>query len=471
MNELRTRLQKELGDRVRTDAEVLSAHRHDRWVLSDLLDVEGRPGPQPIAVVEARSTHDVQRTLRLCRELRVPVVPFGGGSGVCGAIRAGEGEVVLALRALEGLVALDDTNLTASFRAGTLGSEAEQRVQQAGLTIGNWPQSIDVSTVGGWVATRAAGQYSTGYGNIEDMVLALEVVLPDGSLLRTRATPRAAAGPDLRQLFLGSEGSLGVVTEVTFSLRALPEASQGQAFHFASFNDGFESIRKLMRVGWRPPVVRLYDAPESQRHFGDHCPDDRHLLLLLHEGPSAAVAVECEGVAAICREQNGVESDPRAVDHWLDERNKVPSLRGLLEKGIVADTIEVASTWDRIGRLYEEAMSSLAKVPDLLLASAHSSHSYRSGTNLYITFAVQPQDPARMQQSYRECWERTMSATLSVGGGISHHHGIGRVRRALLSQEIGETGVEVLRAVKRALDPDSLLNPGALLPDAVSDDE
>ena len=470
MNAVRARLEKELGDRVRSDPETLSAHRHDSWALSELLDLQGRGGPLPLAVVEARSTADVQHTLRLCRELRLPVVPFGGGSGVCGAIRTSERAVVLLTRALDGLVALDDTNLTASFRAGTLGIDAENRVQEAGLTIGHWPQSIEISTVGGWVATRAAGQFSTGYGNIEDLVFALEVVLPDGSLLRTRPTPRAAAGPDLRQLFMGSEGSLGVVTEVTFSLRPQPEASQGQAFHFERFEQGLESIRELLRVGWRPPVVRLYDAPESHRHFESYAPEGRHMLILLHEGPAGAVTAQLEGVAAICRAQGGEESDPASVDVWLEKRNRVPSLRELLERGIVADTIEVACTWDRVGRLYEEATRSLNEVPDVLVASAHSSHSYRSGTNLYITFAVRPQDPEQMAQRYRECWERTMQATLHVGGGISHHHGIGRVRRDRLADEIGETGVKLLRAIKRALDPDDLLNPGALLPESSSED-
>ena len=471
MQELCARLEKELGERVCTDPETLSAHRHDRWVLSELLDLQGHPAPSPLAVIEARSLGDVQHTLRLCRELGLPVVPFGGGSGVCGAIRSAERTVVLSTRGLAGLVELDDRNLTASFRAGTLGSDAERIVQEAGLTLGHWPQSIDISTVGGWVATRAAGQFSTAYGNIEDLLFALELVLPDGSVLRTRATPRAASGPDLRQLFLGSEGILGVVTEVTFSLRPLPEASQGQAFHFASFEEGLEAARKLMRVGWRPPVVRLYDAAESRRHFEAYCPEGRYMLILLHEGPSGAVAAQLDGVGAICRAQGGEESDPTSVDLWLEKRNLVPSLRELLERGIVADTIEVGCTWDEAARLYKEATRSLAEVPDLLVASAHSSHSYRSGTNLYITFAVRPGDPKQMAQSYRDCWQRTMQATLSVGGGISHHHGIGRVRRDYLVDEIGETGVRILRAVKGALDPEGLLNPGALLPDSSSEEK
>jgi alkyldihydroxyacetonephosphate synthase len=343
--------------------------------------------------------------------------------------------------------------------------EAERSVERHGLTIGHWPQSIDVSTVGGWVATRASGQFSTAYGSIEDLLLDLEVVLPDGAILRTRRTPRASAGPDLRQLFLGSEGTLGVITEVTFSLRPQPEARRGQAFSFEDLAAGLEPIRLLMRGGWRPPVVRLYDPAESNRHFSTTCPEGRAMLILLHEGLVPQVEAEAAGVAEICRETGGEPADASAVDTWLEERNKVPTFRSFLEKGIILDTIEVACTWDRVEELYQRATTSLREVPGLLLASAHSSHSYRSGTNLYITFAARPEQREAMAGTYRECWRRTMEAALAVGAGIAHHHGIGRVRSGFLAGEIGEAGVALLRAVKRALDPDALLNPGALLPD------
>ena len=333
------------------------------------------------------------------------------------------------------------------------------------MTIGHWPQSIDLSTVGGWVATRAAGQYSTGYGNIEDLLFGLEAVLPDGSIVRTRATPRASAGPDLRQLFLGSEGTLGVVTEATFSLRPLPEVSRGAAFSFEDFGAGLEAIRQLMREGWRPPVVRLYDAAESARSFGAHCPDGRALLLLLHEGAAGAVAAELAGCAARATAAGGEGAPDEAVTDWLDHRNRVPTFRGFLEKGIVVDTIEVGATWDRILPVYDAVTASLREVEGILIASGHSSHSYRSGTNLYFTFLARPADRARLAETYRECWRRTMEATISQGGGIAHHHGIGRIRRDALDGEIGASGVSLLRAVKRALDPDDLLNPGVLLPD------
>jgi alkyldihydroxyacetonephosphate synthase len=458
-------LEEALGEAVRTDEATLARHRRDSWVLGELRDLEGEPGPLPSAVIEPATSQEAARAVRLLRAARVPVVPFGGGSGVCGGVRVPEGAAVLSTARMAGLRELDDTNLLATFGAGTNGMEAERQVEEAGLTIGHWPQSIELSTVGGWVATRAAGQYSTGYGNIEDVLFALEAVLPDGTLLRTRGTPRAAAGPDLRQLLLGSEGTLGLVTEVTFSLRPLPEARKGQAFHFPGLAEGIEAFRRLMRAGHRPPVLRLYDAIETRRSFAEHAPEGRAIAILLHEGPAGVVPAEVEAVAAICRAESGEPADPKAVDDWLDHRNRVPGFRGFLEKGIILDTIEVAAPWDRVMPMYDRVLAALGDVPGLRAASAHSSHSYRSGTNLYFTFAARPDDPALMSETYRTCWRRVMAATLEVGGGIAHHHGIGRVRRGWLPEELGEGGMGLLRAVKHTLDPDGLWNPGVLLPD------
>jgi alkyldihydroxyacetonephosphate synthase len=459
-------LEQALGGRVRSDPETRAAHCRDSWVLSELDDLEGRPPAPPRAVVLAESTADVARTLAIAREARVPVVPYGGGSGVCGGVRTDADCVVLSTERLTGLLELDAGNLYARFAAGENGMDAERRVQKEGLTIGHWPQSVELSTVGGWVATRAAGQYSTLYGNIEDVLLDLEAVLPDGQVLSTRRTPRASAGPDLRQLFLGSEGTLGVVTQVGFSLRPLPEASRGQAFHFESLEAGLEPIRRFMREGWRPPVVRLYDARESERHFPDHCPAGRAMLILLHEGPTALVEAQLAAVAAICAATGGAATDAAAVDLWLEKRNDVPGFRGFLEKGIILDTIEVASTWDLAAPLYRRCTASLLEVPGMLLATAHSSHSYRSGTNLYLTFVARPARREDMAGTYLECWRRVMQAAAELGAGLAHHHGIGRVRRDWLAREVGPAGVAMLRALKRVLDPEDLLNPGVLLPDA-----
>jgi len=466
MSDTVERLRRELGDAaIHTDASVRAEHARDWWMLSEIDDFEGHPPIGPSAVVSPASTEEVATVLRIARETSTPVVPYGGGSGVCGGVRIDQPALVLSTRRLEGLVELADRDLLATFRAGTMGGDAERRVQQAGLTIGHWPQSIELSTVGGWVATRAAGQYSTGYGNIEELLFGLEAVLPDGTIIRTRSTPRASAGPDLRQLFLGSEGTLGVVTEATFSLRPLPEASQGSAFSFADFADGLDAIRLLVREDWRPPVVRLYDEAESARSFGTYCPEGRALLLLLHEGMEGAVAAERAGCAVRAEAAGGQPAPAEAVEDWLGHRNRVPGFREFLEKGIVVDTIEIGATWDRVLPVYEAVTRSLREVEGILIASGHSSHSYRSGTNLYFTFLAKPGDPGQLSEIYRECWRRTIDATISQGGGIAHHHGIGRIRRDALPSEIGASGVDLLRTVKKALDPDDLLNPGVLLPD------
>jgi len=452
------------GD-VQTTPEILAAHRRDRWVLSELHDLEGRLTALPVAVVEPGSTAEVARVLEVCREFATPVVPYGGGSGVCGGIAPAEGSVVLSTARLQGLVRLEEQDLCASFRAGTNGLEAERRVGEAGLTLGHWPQSIELSTVGGWVATRASGQFSTGYGSIEDLVLGLEVVLADGSVLRLPPHARAATGPDLRQLFLGCEGTLGIVTEVTLSLRRSAAARAGVACHFPGFAEGLDAVRSLLAAGYSPPVVRLYDPAESQRHFPEHCPDARAMLLLIHEGPARLVEAATEASIALCDEMGGTRADSAAVDVWLEHRNRVPGFREFLERGIIVDTIEVTCPWSSAAELYERVTRSLQQVEGILLATAHSSHQYRSGTGLYFTFAARPANPADMAETYRECWRRALDSTLALGGAISHHHGIGRVRREALHEGLGDAGVALLRTLKQALDPMGLLNPGVLIPD------
>ncbi len=465
MTDVVDRLRAELGAGLRTDPEARAAHRRDTWVLSELRELRGEPPPDPAAVAEPATTGEAAAVLRICHEAGVPVVPFGGGSGVCGGIEGRPDAVVVSTRRLRGLRRLSAEDLLARFGAGTGGMEAEQVLEECGLTLGHWPQSIELSTVGGWVATRASGQFSTAYGSIEDLVVALEVVLPGGRVLEVGRGPRSANGPDLRHLFLGSEGTLGLVTEVELSLRRLPELRLPQAFHFESLPAGLPAIRELLQVGIHPPVVRLYDPPESARHFASWCPEGRAMLILLHKGPEAPTRAAAEVALRQVGAVGGVAADPAAVEHWLEHRNRVPGFRGFLERRIILDTIEVACAWSRVGELYRRVLDALAPVPGLLVASAHSSHSYRSGTSLYFTFAARPEDPAEMPGLYRTCWERTLTETLAVGGTVSHHHGIGRVRREALARELGPEGVALLRGLKRALDPRGIMNPGVLIPD------
>lgn len=450
------------GEAVAWDDETLIAHERDSWVMSVLGAMRGKR-TTPACVVRPADSAAVVRLLRYASEQRLSIVPYGAGSGVCGGVLPEPESVVLDLRGLDSLIEVNESALLARVQAGMMGNDLEAALNARGYTCGHFPQSIDISTVGGWVATRSAGQFSTRYGSIEDVVAALEVVLADGSIVRTRPAPRAAAGPDLRQVFLGSEGTLGVVTEVTLRIHPLPASRRLDAFHFAAFGAGLEAIRSFVRDGWRPPVVRLYDAVEAARNFPGTAPEGASLLLLLSEGAASLTSAESAACAEWCGKLGGNAIGSAPVESWLEHRNEVPGFEPFLEKGIVVDTIEIAATWDRILAVYEQAVSDMKQVPGVLAASAHSSHSYLTGTNLYFTFAARPANRDDMEDAYHRCWEATMRATLAHGGTIAHHHGIGRVRREWLAEELG-AGIEVLRSLKRALDPLGILNPGVLIP-------
>jgi alkyldihydroxyacetonephosphate synthase len=451
-------------EQVLTGEDTLDAHRHDTWFLSQLDDHQGRGAPRPRCVARPGSVDDVVRIVEVCRDAGATIVPFGLGSGVCGGVLAAPEVVLVDLGGMTRCRLLDERDLVATFEAGTRGSDAEAQVRQAGLTLGHYPQSIGVSTVGGWVATRASGQFSTGYGNIEDVVLDLEAVLPNGEVLRTARTPRASSGPDLRHLLLGSEGTLGIVTAVTFSLRRAAERQIAAAFHVGGMEQGLELQREVVQRGWQPVVMRQYDTVEAQRMFSKWARGDDALLLVVHEGPAAKAEAEAAGVAATAAELGADPAGEEATRHWLAERNHVPTFQSFIDNGVVVDTIEIAATWSRIGGIYRAAIASLGEVPGLLAASAHSSHVYRSGVNLYFTFVAAPKDRADMRATYLECWRRVLRATADGGGGVSHHHGIGRVRRDWLERDVGPAGVHALRAVRGALDPQGMMNPGVLLP-------
>jgi len=447
------------ADKVSRDPARLAARHRDTWVLSLWRKMRDKQFLPPACVVTLKSTEDAAKLLQYAAGNKVPVVPFGAGSGVCGGILA-EPEVVVAdLTELNRLLWVDEVSLTARVEAGMLGAEYERALRERGFSMGHFPQSIDCSSVGGWVATRAAGQFSTKYGCVEDMLLAVRAVLPDGTIVETKAAPRASAGPDLKQIFLGSEGTLGIVTELTYRIHPVPEATQLRSFSFPSMHAGLEAIRLVMRGGWRPAVLRLYDDVEAARHFGGHVDEGEALLVVVSEGARTMVAAEGDAVEQICEAAGGRSRGRAPAQKWLKERNVVPSFETFLEQGIIVDTIEVAALWGRIGELYDAVLEEMRKLPELIVVSGHSSHSYPQGTNIYFSFAAGGDD---LEATYARCWEAAMKATLDHDGTISHHHGIGRVRAPWLPAELGSSHL-LLRLLKRAIDPHGIMNPGVML--------
>jgi len=449
--------------KVLTDDASLAARRHDYWMVSNLRDRFGGAAPNPACVVRPASVADVQAVVRIAAARGTPLVPFGQGSGVVGGVIVGPETLLLDMGAMNATRSIDPLNLLASFDAGKNGMAAETELAAQGLTAGHWPQSIELSTVGGWIATRASGQFSSAYGNIEDIVYAIEAVLPDGSLVTLGKGPRASAGPDLRHVMLGSEGTLGVITGVTLSLRRAPERQAFTAFAAKSMSQGFDFQREIVQTGWRPPVMRQYDIRESKR-LHDEARD--HTVIMVHEGPAALVAAEVAAVGAMAQEMGLAPLPGTIVEHWMGHRNHVAGWDQILERKMVADTVEISAPWDRIAGIYETAMAGVSAMEGCRASSAHSSHVYRSGLNLYFTFAIQLEDSTAMEGAYFEAWRRILQATADGGGSVAHHHGVGRVRRGWMTTELGATGATLLRTLKTAIDPRGIMNPGVLIPDA-----
>jgi alkyldihydroxyacetonephosphate synthase len=445
---------------VTTDPAVLAEASRDWWPLAMAWATEGQLAGLADAVARPADADQVAAVLAVCNEARVPVTAAGGRSGVCGASVPVHGGVVLDLTALAGIVDVDATSLVLDVRPGTFGDLLERDLRaDHGATLGHWPQSVALSTVGGWLACRSAGQLSGRYGKIEDMVLGLDVALADGRQITTGGWPRAAVGPDLTQLFVGSEGTLGVITGARLQLHPAPHHERRGAWLLASFEDGLDTMRRIIQRGATPAVLRLYDATEADRtyHTGD-----RALLLALDEGDPELVATVIEVVAEECLRSAlpARAADPALVVQWLEHRNEVAALEALTSKGFTVDTMEVSASWAALPSVYRATLDALLAVEGTIAASAHQSHSYPTGGCLYFTFAGQV-DADRRDVFYRTLWDAGQRAVLAHGGALSHHHGVGLNRARFMRDALG-SALDVLVATKRALDPYGILNPGKL---------
>lgn len=441
-----------------TDPSDRANHGRDWWPLSLSWSLQNRVPQIPFVVCRPTTTEEVSALLSYCNTQSIPVTPSGGRSGVCGAAIPLSGGVSLDMTAMQGIGSVDEISGVIEFLAGTFGPDVEDAARQYGLTVGHYPQSVAISTVGGWVACRGAGQYSTRYGKIEDMVHALEVVLADGTIVRTGGAPAGAVGPDLTQLFLGSEGTLGVVTRVWLRAHPLPEVERRGAYVFASLSDGFEACRRIIRAGATPAVLRLYDGAESQRsHGGD---GTTATLLVLDEGTEVIIDATMSIVHDVCTAMGASVGDVALVDAWTHHRNDTSGLQALTRKGYVVDTMEVAANWGHLEAVVEAVESAMLAVPHARAATCHLSHSYIEGACVYFTFAATP-PPEEFEQTYLALWKAGQTAALRSGANLSHHHGVGYSRSQFMPDALG-SALDVLRAVKTSLDPNGILNPGKL---------
>ena len=436
----------------------------------------GDAGDAPDAVLTPGSHDAVLAVLAAAERHRIAVVPFGGGTSVSGGVEALEGGltavITLDLRRMSELVSIDTVSLTATMQPGLPAPRAEELLGAQGLMLGHLPQSFEHATIGGFAATRSAGQASAGYGRFDDMVVAVRAATPRGTLATGRA-PRSAAGPDLRQLLLGSEGTFGVITEITAMVRPLPETVTDLAFEFAGFAAGTAALRALAQSS--PGLVtmaRLGDETETMvQGLTGGQQASGCLAVISIEGTRQSVAGLQSQACAIIAGHDGHPADPGLVAGWRRGRFDAPYLRDtLLAAGALAETLETATTWSRLPELYEAVRGALlaaltaAGTPPVVMG--HISHVYPAGASLYFTVAAaQAADPVAQWAAAKNA---ASDAIMAAGGTITHHHGVGLDHRDYLTAEIGGLGVDVLRAVKAALDPAGIMNPGKLIPAAAN---
>lgn len=421
-------------------------------------------GPYPCLpdlVVWPESTADVAAVVKAAVRHRVPVIPYGGGSGIVGGTVPEHGGIVLDLKRLTSL-SVNDTNLTVTAGAGYNGQHLEDELNRRGYTLGHFPQSIHSATVGGWVAPMAIGTFSTKYGKIDDMLVGLEVVLPTGEVLRTPEAPKESTGPDLKHLFLGSEGAFGVITQATFRIWPRPEAREWEGYTFPTTGAGLTAVRKILRTGLYPALVRLYDPDEAAARIAALGYEQGYALLILaFEGRRDLVALERRVADELCRAEGGLPKGPEPGRHWFASRL---STQHLVETnylpGGAADAIEVSAPWDKlegVWRAMRRALEPLAQE-----VHCHFSHFYHTGGSVYVLFYARTGGDARQgEEHYRRCVRAAVEASLAAGGTISHHHGVGRVKAPWMPAEHG-VGFEVMRKIKAALDPADIMNPGVL---------
>jgi len=430
----------------------------------------------PDVVVRPGDHDEVAAVIAYAVEHHLALVPFGGGTSVTGGLTAErQGYAALVsvdLVRLNRLLDVDHVSMTATLEPGLRGPEAEALLAAEGLTLGHYPQSFEFASIGGFAATRSSGQSSAGYGRFDALVVGLRVATPRGEWVLGRA-PATAAGPDLRQLVLGSEGAFGVITSVTVRVRPLPAVKVYEGWHWPSFVAGASAMRTLAQAGLLPSVLRLSDEAETGLNLAApaeiasaEAPGSAggSLMIVGYEGDASAVAAKQAALRTVLGDLGGTHQGTDPGDGWVHGRFAAPYLRdALLDVGVLVETLETATFWSNLDATYDAVSAALkAALGESTIVLCHLSHVYETGCSLYFTVAVKQADDPLAQWLVAKA--AASDAIVAVGASITHHHAVGRDHKAWLSAEIGDVGVSVLRAVKADLDPTGVLNPGVLIP-------
>ena len=468
-------LQQMLGsENVLTDEHLLQQRSIDNFrKLQNIFGVYTMPMPAAVAVV--RSTDDVARVLAFADANGVNIVARTGGTATEGGLETPvENSVVLDGSQMNEIIKIDPYNMQATVQCGVPLQVLEDRARELGLTTGHSPQSKPVAQMGGLVATRSIGQFSTLYGGIEDMVVGAEVVFAGGHVSRIKNVPRRAAGPDIRHIVIGNEGALCFITEVTVKLFPyMPANNTFLGWTLKNMKTGFEALREVMVAGYKPSVARLYDPEDGQLHFSHFAAPDECVLLFMAEGAAGIARATAAGTAeVVARHAECRPVESRLIAEWFDdlvwgadkiarEDERIRTTRN------VNRTTEISADWSSINDIYESALARIRReIRGITLLGGHSSHSYINGTNMYFNYFYDLIDCAPEEETekyYLPIISIICEETLRYGGSIVHHHGIGKARAQWVTEEYGSS-YPMLERLKRAFDPNGIMNMGTIIP-------
>ncbi|WGD37529.1 FAD-binding oxidoreductase [Lysinibacter sp. HNR] len=432
-------------------------------------------GPFPSAIAYPRSTEEVAAVLKFANENQIAIVPRTGRTATEGGLEIViPNSIVLDGSQMNGILSVNPIDMMATVQCGVPLQQLEDVLREQGLTAGHSPQSKPLAQYGGLTATRSIGQFSTLYGGIEDMVVGLEAVLPDGTVTRIKNVPRRAAGPDIRHLVIGNEGALCYVTEVTVKIFPYqPENNRFFGYLVDDFAAGIEALRTLVTAGYRPSVCRVYSPEDAHQHFA-HFSEGKNVVVLVAEGPRPLAEATATAIEETFSTIPHVRVKDSLIEEWFNRLNWDQSAIDAEKADMVARshlgyTTEVSIDWSRVGELYTSVMrrirSEFPHADDLTMLGAHSSHSYQTGTNLYFVYdywiRCEPQN--EITEYHKPLNAIIVEEALQLGGSMVHHHGIGKYRTAWTSEEHG-SAYELLTRVKTALDPNGIMNPGTIFP-------
>jgi alkyldihydroxyacetonephosphate synthase len=461
-------------DAVDTDVEELRLASVDRF--KKYQSVHGIfDGPIPALIAYPRSAEEVAAVLRFADEHLINIVPRTGRTGTEGGLETiVEDTIVLDGSRMDAIVAIDDVDMMVTVQCGVPLQRLEDELRTRGLTTGHSPQSKPLAQYGGLVATRSIGQFSTLYGAIEDMVVGLEAVFPDGTIARIKNVPRRAAGPDIRHVVIGNEGALCVVTEVTIKVfRYQPENTRFFGFLLDDFGTGVDALRELITSGYRPSVCRVYSPEDARQHFA-HFSNGKNVVVLTAEGPARLAEATAAAIEEVFEGRPHERVDDALIQAWFENLNwgqdKIDAEKEtMLREAHLGYTTEVSIDWSRTNALYEAVMhrirTEFPRAHDLTMLGAHSSHSYQTGTNLYFVYDYRIDCAPREEI---DLYHVPLNAiiveeALRLGGSMVHHHGVGKYRTPWVREEHG-SAYPMLATLKRAFDPNGIMNAGTIIP-------